>query len=356
MTGQRFDATTRPAVPVVVFRTAAGEGSSPRRSATVRRFVTLCATAVLSAAFVCNGVGSAAAHDSEGFTHDMAGAKAPTLRVDIDVDKVSGYNITLTTTRFRWTPQRASSDHVAGEGHAHVYLDDKRLLRLYTPAFHLDTAALEPGAHQLRIVLNGNDHVAYSADGEMVEYETPITVTAPPATNPGAPEPHDVFAPVPVVALSVTADPVAGFNVELTTENFTWTPQNVSSTHVDGEGHARMYVDDVLTARLYGPAYHLDLAGIGLLPGTYSVRVELVGNDHGAYRDAGRVVEASAQVRSVEAPQSVKAVPTTDDDTATNPAAGFSPQPRGRVGAVSAALAVVVVTGAAVLVVLRRRR
>lgn len=241
-------------------------------------------------------------HESEGTTHDMTTAAAPTISVTVAVDMMSGYNVTVDTTRFRWSPEHASSMHVNGEGHAHVYVDDTKIMRLYTPAFHLNTdkLGLEPGEHALRIALNGNDHVPYSADGKVVESELRFTVAEPKPAQTMTPPPHDVDTGGPTVSVSVDADPMSGFNVALTTTSFRWAPEHASSMHVAGEGHAHLYVDGVKVARVYGPAFHLDPAKLKLAAGTHTVTVDLNGNDHGPYRVAGAKVEASAQFTTVE--------------------------------------------------------
>lgn len=84
---------------------------------------------------------------------------------------------------------------------------------------------------------------------------------------------------VPGITLTVTADPVSGFNVHADCTNLTWAPEKAGLDHVDGEGHAHVYVDGEKVARLYGEWYHLT----GLTPGTHEVKVSLNGNTHAAY-------------------------------------------------------------------------
>ncbi len=84
---------------------------------------------------------------------------------------------------------------------------------------------------------------------------------------------------VPSIVLIVTADPVSGFNLHAECTNLTWAPEKAGFDHVDGEGHAHVYVDGEKVARIYGEWYHLT----GLTPGQHEVKVTLNANTHAAY-------------------------------------------------------------------------
>lgn len=114
----------------------------------------------------------------------------------------------MTTSGFRWAPERASGEHRDGEGHAHVYVDGDKLGRLYGPWMHL---ALDAGDHEIRVTLNGNDHRDYLVDGDVVEARGRVTVE----TSAGAMAPAATMAPealaAEVCALGTAAreDPMA---------------------------------------------------------------------------------------------------------------------------------------------------
>ena len=92
----------------------------------------------------------------------------------------------------------------------------------------------------------------------------------------------------PSVDLVVHKDPKGGYNAEIKTTNFTFKPENASTEHVFGEGHAHIYVDGVKINRVYGNWYHLASLGGS---GTHEVRVELSANSHAAYMHNGEVIE-----------------------------------------------------------------
>ncbi|MDK3074508.1 hypothetical protein QO034_15530 [Sedimentitalea sp. JM2-8] len=120
------------------------------------------------------GHGRYAGHVTEsaaGHAHDTpldleAGANAPSLEVEVSRDPASGWNLHMKTANFRFSPQNASRKHVAGEGHAHVYIDGVKLGRFYGPWVHLD--GLPEGATEIEVTLNANDHRPLTVGGTPV--------------------------------------------------------------------------------------------------------------------------------------------------------------------------------------------
>ncbi len=99
---------------------------------------------------------------------------------------------------------------------------------------------------------------------------------------------------IPTITLTVTADPVSGFNVHADVEHLTWAPEKAGLEHVDGEGHAHVYVDGEKVARIYGEWYHL--TGVG--PGSHEVRVTLNANTHAPYAVDGAEIADMVTIES----------------------------------------------------------
>jgi hypothetical protein len=96
----------------------------------------------------------------------------------------------------------------------------------------------------------------------------------------------------PQVAITVEEDSMNGWNVAVTTNNFTFTPEMVSGENVDNTGHAHLYVDGIKIARLYGPYFH-----IARLPaGDHEISVNLSSNDHSYYLVDGDPISARTTV------------------------------------------------------------
>lgn len=92
----------------------------------------------------------------------------------------------------------------------------------------------------------------------------------------------------PTLDVQVTKDPDQGWNLQVMTTGFTFSPANAGRAHVPGEGHAHVHVNGRKIARLYGPWMH-----IGTLPeGDVEIRVTLNANDHRLLSMGGMPVEA----------------------------------------------------------------
>ena len=93
------------------------------------------------------------------------------------------------------------------------------------------------------------------------------------------------------VTLNVTADLIAGANVQVLTEGFSFAPEKVNGAHVESEGHAHIYVDGVKVSRVYTRWFYLK----DLTPGEREIRVTLNANSHEEYAIDGETVEAVTQ-------------------------------------------------------------
>lgn len=97
----------------------------------------------------------------------------------------------------------------------------------------------------------------------------------------------------PTVAVAVNEDAKSGWNVQIITTGFTFTPENASSLpNVIGEGHAHLYVDGEKVARVYGNWFHYPEN----FDGTKEFKVTLNANDHSDYAINDEVISASVSV------------------------------------------------------------
>lgn len=93
--------------------------------------------------------------------------QAPSVDFSVEEDVKSGWNITINTSNFRFTPEKVNGENTIGEGHAHLYVDGEKIARLYSPYFHYDESF--DGTREFRITLNANDHSEYAVNGEVIE-------------------------------------------------------------------------------------------------------------------------------------------------------------------------------------------
>ena len=95
-----------------------------------------------------------------------AGPNAPSVSISVTKDAVGGWNVHIKTGNFKFAPEHASGKHIPGEGHAHIYVNDKKISRVYGPWFHL--GSLPTDGANVKVTLNANDHRDLMVDGKFV--------------------------------------------------------------------------------------------------------------------------------------------------------------------------------------------
>ncbi len=105
---------------------------------------------------------------------EVPAVDAPEVTLDLSADPVAGYNLRVRTRNFTFAPQSASLADVAGEGHAHVYVNDVKLARLYGEWMHIDH--LPTGEVAVKVTLTGNDHRPLAVAGQPITAETRLIV------------------------------------------------------------------------------------------------------------------------------------------------------------------------------------
>lgn len=118
---------------------------------------------------------------SHGDDGPVDAAGAPGVTVTAFEDPLSGWNLQVGLTDFTLAPENASTDHVDGEGHMHLYVDGKKITRLYGEWWHL--GSLSEGDHEITVELSANDHRPYALDGQPIMATTTISVSADQASE-----------------------------------------------------------------------------------------------------------------------------------------------------------------------------
>ena len=116
--------------------------------------------------------------NSAASVHEIVQEAAPQATLVIQKDPTGGFNVQVVTANFVWRPEMASMQHIPGEGHAHVYLDGRKIMRIYNEWFHLNTFqfSTKPGEQLLSIEFVGNDHAPYTIQGLPVGAEQVVDV------------------------------------------------------------------------------------------------------------------------------------------------------------------------------------
>ncbi len=177
-------------------------------------------------------------HDHDDHDHgspvDFEGAEIPTLGVRVESDPAGGINITVDTTNFLVAPEAASTTHVEGEGHFHLYVDGTKVQRFYNEAIYF--AGVTEGEVTVMVELSANDHRTYAVDGEPIV--ATATVDVPPHDH-GAHSHGDAGqvaweGAAPQMTIEVVEDPKSGYNALIAVDGLTLSAENVNGDHVDG--------------------------------------------------------------------------------------------------------------------------
>lgn len=99
------------------------------------------------------------------------GAVVPSVELVAHEDSMGGWNIKIETKNFIFTPENAGKDDVIGEGHAHLYVNGKKVLRVYGNWVHLN---LNQGTNKVRVDLTTNSHKSYYFDGKLIASELEV--------------------------------------------------------------------------------------------------------------------------------------------------------------------------------------
>lgn len=115
-------------------------------------------------------------HTTATHTHEQQEAVTPYPTIDLDVQKdpKSGWNAHITVENFSFAPERASTDHISGEGHAHIYVDGEKINRVYGNWYHL--GELPTGSHEITVNLTTNDHHELTNNAEVISASKTINV------------------------------------------------------------------------------------------------------------------------------------------------------------------------------------
>ena len=98
-----------------------------------------------------------ATQDKQGKLFEIEeGREPPRLAIAIHKDSLKGWNLELITENFIFTPEAAGLGPVSGEGHAHLFINGKKIARIYHNWHHLPN--LPAGSHEITVTLNANNH------------------------------------------------------------------------------------------------------------------------------------------------------------------------------------------------------
>lgn len=80
----------------------------------------------------------------------------PTIKIMVSPDKIKGWNLEIQTSNFVFKPENVNQDSKINEGHGHLYINGKKVTRIYGNWYHIPE--LPKGKNEIKVTLNTNLH------------------------------------------------------------------------------------------------------------------------------------------------------------------------------------------------------
>lgn len=94
------------------------------------------------------------------------GQPIPEVDLIVTKDSMKGWNLEIKTSNFKLAPENVNQGPSFSEGHAHLFINGKKVTRLYSNWYYLDN--LEPGTNEITVTLNANNHDDLVHNGKMI--------------------------------------------------------------------------------------------------------------------------------------------------------------------------------------------
>ena len=200
--------------------------------------------------------------------------KPPSISLKATPALGNGWIISTNVKNFSFAPERASEKHLNGEGHMHLYINNKKTARLYGFPYYLNN--LKIGDHEIKVTLNSNDHRDYKLSGKTIEQSIKIKQlqkSLSKALKTLEEEPD--FENSPELEIDVKKDPIKGWNLIIKGKNFVLS-QNDTAIKEDQKlsGFGKLYINDQYKTRIFGSVFHLP----NVPSGSNKIRIELCSN------------------------------------------------------------------------------
>ncbi len=132
-------------------------------AATLVSVVAIAKGALMTVAEMGNGHGE----HKHGKMEVPQGEAVPTVDLVVYKDAKKGWNLEAKVTNFTFAPEKVNAAPEPGEGHAHLFVNGKKITRLYGSWYYLEN--LEPGENRVKVTLNANNHADWTSKGKVIE-------------------------------------------------------------------------------------------------------------------------------------------------------------------------------------------
>ncbi len=114
-------------------------------------------------------------HLTHGYVNVPEGHAVPSVQIYVTQDLSSTWLLEVETKNFAFTPKKIGANLPSyNEGHAHLYINGKKINRLYGKYYNL--GELEQGKNEIKVTLNSNNHKTLLYEGNPIEFSTVVRV------------------------------------------------------------------------------------------------------------------------------------------------------------------------------------
>ena len=118
---------------------------------------------------------SSANHMQHDYVEIPEGYHVPSVNISVTEDMSGTWLLSVETTHFNFAPKEVGNDAPSyNEGHAHIYVNGKKINRLYGPFYNLDT--LKKGENEIMVTLNSNNHGVLAYRGKSIRSSVVVKI------------------------------------------------------------------------------------------------------------------------------------------------------------------------------------
>lgn len=212
---------------------------------------------------------------------EWEGDDQPSLYLSVQPYDSYGWVVIYNANNFTFNAENASSQHIQGEGHGHLYVNDVKIARLYGEPYYLRD--LNMGANTIRITLNTNNHLSYVFNGAAIEKNVEIVVekNVENISKINLTEKEWSKEILPKVKIEVVEDKMKGWNLHIKAKNYAL---NEFDSESKSRGCFLLSINNENITKIFGNNYH-----IGMLPKEHNIVKVLLMADNSyiyTYKDA----------------------------------------------------------------------
>lgn len=179
--------------------------------------------------------------------------KPPSISLEVNPALDNGWTISSSVKNFSFSPEKTGEKHAIGEGHMHLYINNKKTARLYGFPHYINN--LKKG-DEVKVTLNSNDHRYYELEGNRVEKKIIITQLINDSNNSfqlnnNKPTNSDLN-------LNLKKDPINGWNLSINNGNLKLCQINKNQyTKNDLSKFLKLYINNEFKTLIYGKFHHI---------------------------------------------------------------------------------------------------